>query len=81
MSEGYLTWRYLRSFSFALFFVALALYLQAKSRAKGIARIDAEKRYPRITRFLVSIGFLEDFAARAVSSGCATHRPPQMWWG
>lgn len=30
MSEGYLTWRYMRSFSLALIFVALALYLQVR---------------------------------------------------
>ena len=74
MSESYLTWKYIRSFSIVILFVALALYLQAKSRVKGVARIEAEQRFPGLVRLLVHLGVLEDFAARAVCLGglCGT---------
>ncbi|RYE99248.1 MAG: hypothetical protein EOO41_01310 [Methanobacteriota archaeon] len=62
MAPSELTWRYTRSFSFALVFVLLALYIHTKQTVHGNARWAMERDWPTLTRWLVNSGILPDYS-------------------
>lgn len=62
MKESELTWRYVRSFSFGLAFVALALYLHLKATVSGDARLQLERNSPALAAVLVKMGLLQDLS-------------------
>ena len=61
VSPGYHTWRTLRSFSFALVFVALAAYLHIRARVRGTLRLEMERSTPWLARLLVGLGVLRGY--------------------
>jgi hypothetical protein len=66
MEESEQTWKYVRGFSLVLPLVALAAYLHyKKSLASGSARLELERRHPRLAEALVQGGILRDYAAAA----------------
>jgi hypothetical protein len=63
MTDGESTLRYLRAFSVALLFLALAGYLHAKATLRGgKARLELETRAPALAALLLRLGIVQDYA-------------------